>query len=381
MTDNFLQSSVTSHNDTVYFGGDNGIVAVNTKAILAHNEIPRCYLFDISVYEKGNLLKVVHPEKHIYHYTENNLELRLVHENTDFSVFKHYRYKLNNNSEIPIDESGIIKLYNLPPNDYKLSVYEIESGTEVCGYEFSIAPPWYHTWWFRTLLGITILANGIWISRLYFKRKLIAQQKELEKQQALQSERDRISTDMHDDLGSGLSSIKLISEMLKKKHSDEETKSELNEIVDHATELTTTMREMVWSLNPRNDVLARFIDHTVHYARQFFEPSEVNFKVHASQQFPEQTMNSFVRRNLFLCLKEIFNNIIKHAEAKNASLSISYEANKLKIIILDDGKGIAENHREGNGLYSIQKRIRQCGGTIQWVNQYPGLNTEIEIML
>jgi len=248
-------------------------------------------------------------------------------------------------------------------------------------YDFNISPPWYQTWWFRILLGIIILANVIWITQLYFKRKLIAQQKELEKQLALQSERDRISSDMHDDLGSGLSSIKLISEMLKKKHSDTETKSDLNEIVDHATNLTDTMHEMVWSLNPRNDILSKFIDHIVQYSKIFFDPSEINFKITTNPQSPEITISGFVRRNLFLSIKEIFNNIIKHSTASNVTCEINYQDNKLSIIIQDDGRGIADNYQEGNGLYSIKKRITECKGSIEWANQYPGLTTIIEIHL
>jgi two-component system sensor histidine kinase DesK len=206
-------------------------------------------------------------------------------------------------------------------------------------------------------------------------------QKELEKQLALQSERDRISNDMHDDLGSGLSSIKLISEMLKIKHSDLETKNDLNEIVDYATDLTDTMREMVWSLNPRNDSLSKFVDHSIAYAKHFFEPSDIKFEVTTSPEFPEITMSGFVRRNLFLSLKEIFNNIIKHSGARKVSFSIKYVDNKLFIIIQDDGKGIADNSMKGNGLYSLKKRIADCEGVIVWKNMDFGLSTSITVSL
>lgn len=380
-TTGFLNGSSTINGDTIYFGGDNGIVAVNTKAILDYHDNSKCYLFDVSLYQRGELLKVPDPINHNFQYDQNNIEIQLVSTQNDLSVYNHYSYVLNNNPEIPIDETGKIKLYNLSPDKYHLKVIMRESGEEKASYNFTISPPWYQTWWFRVLLGVIILANGIWISRLYFRRRLIAQQKELEKQLALQSERDRISSDMHDDLGSGLSSIKLISEMLKKKHSDTETKSDLNEIVDHATSLTDTMREMVWSLNPRNDTLSRFVDHIIQYSKQFFEPSEINFKVLATQEFPEISMNGFVRRNLFLCLKEVFNNIIKHAQANNVLCTISYHEHKLIISIQDDGRGIPESYTQGNGLYSIRKRIADCHGHIEWANQNPGLNTIIEILV
>lgn len=202
---------------------------------------------------------------------------------------------------------------------------------------------------------------------------------EIEKMNALQSERDRISIDMHDDLGSGLSSIKLISELLKKKHKDEETQNDLNQIVEYATELTSTMREMVWSLNPRNDRLDKFIYYVQQYAHQFFEPSGIQLHIDIPSDIPETTLNGFVRRNLFLCIKEIFNNIIKHSEANKVRVTLQLNNNEIHISIQDNGKGISAESKINNGLYNIKKRITDCGGIIEWNNLMEGLRTDIKI--
>lgn len=380
-TSSFMNGSSTQYEDTVYFGGDNGIVAVNTKGLENLQLNTKAYLVDVSLYRDGELMKVSNPIDHEFSHNQNNIEIQLVRTISDFSVFNQYDYILNDNSAIPIDESGKLKLYNLYPDNYQLKVIERATKKPVAYYHFKILPPWYQTWWFRILLGVIVLANGIWITQLYYKRKLIAQQKELEKQQALQSERDRISNDMHDDLGSGLSSIKLISEMLKRKHDDVETKNDLNEIVENATNLTDTMREMVWSLNPRNDDLERFVDHLEEYSKRFFNPSLLQFRFEKTNIYSNQIMNGFVRRNLFLCLKEILNNIIKHANAKHVEMNISFVNNTLLILIYEDGIGIGDKSINGNGFYTMQKRIKSCNGTIDIISSNPGLKIDIRIPL
>ncbi|HPI54715.1 MAG TPA: histidine kinase, partial [Chitinophagaceae bacterium] len=377
---NFYAGSHTILDDTLYFGGDNGIVAVNTKQLQStplHDDV---YLMNVSLYKNGQLWKVNNPENHSFSFNENNLEIQLIHNNTTFPSCFQYEYRLNNTStSIPIESNGLIKLYNLAPNAYHLAIIDKQTKEEKAKYQFTITPPWYQTWWFRTILALGIAGNIIWITRLYFKRRLVAQQKELEKQAALQAERDRISNDMHDDLGSGLSSIKLISEMLKRKHKDEETQQDLNDIVDNATELTSTMREMVWSLNPRNDSLQQFLHHMQQYSKQFFEPSEIKCVIEMPSVSSDISMNGFLRRNVLLTIKEIQNNIIKHAHATEVNIRATYGDGNLYFCIADNGQGLPENTVFNNGFYTMQKRIRECGGEFVWKNITPGLQIDFHV--
>ena len=381
-TINFYAGSHTSQGDTIFFGGDNGIVSVHTNALQSFPMHDNVYLMNVSIYKNGQLWKVNKPEKHRFLFDENNLEIQLTHNNTTFPSCFQYVYRLNNTStSIPIEANGLIKLYNLAPSNYQLSILDKQTHDVKATYLFTITPPWYQTWWFRSLLALAIAGNIIWITRLYFKRRLVAQQKELEKQAALQSERDRISNDMHDDLGSGLSSIKLISEMLKRKHKDEETQQDLNDIVDNATELTVTMREMVWSLNPRNDSLQQFLYHIQQYSKQFFEPSEIQCVIEMPSVASDISMNGFLRRNVLLTIKEIQNNIIKHAHATEVNIKATYRDGNLYFCIADNGKGLPENPSFNNGFYTRQKRIRECGGEFVWRNITPGLQIDFHVKI
>jgi len=379
---NFYAASKAVIGDTLFFGGDGGIVSFNMKTLLSTPIETDAYLINASVYRNGGLIKIVETELHTFSHEENNLEVLLVHTNVDYPSYFKYEYRLNeSNPWVRLEESRILKLYNLPPDNYHVQVKELNEDKIVATWNFSILPPWYQSWWFRILLSILIIANVIWITRLYFKRRIIAQQKEIEKQIALQSERDRISIDMHDDLGSGLSSIKLISEMLKKKHKDNETQNDLNQIVENAKELTSTMRDMVWSLNPRNDTLERFIDHVRNHTYSFFERSDIQCKMNMPSSVPNIILSGFVRRNLFLCVKETLNNIVKHSNATSVELSIENKDPKLHIIISDNGIGLPIELKENNGFYNMRKRVKDCNGEIKWASRNPGLVTTIEMDL
>ncbi|QLH46042.1 MAG: hypothetical protein HWD58_10670 [Bacteroidota bacterium] len=206
----------------------------------------------------------------------------------------------------------------------------------------------------------------------------MTKQKELEKQQALQSQRDRISMDMHDDMGSGLSSIKMISELLKRKHSDAQTRDELNQIVVEATDLTATMRDLVWSLNPRNDTIQGFIDHCRRFVKQYFEQAQIPLDFQADCNQPSREMHGLARRNLLMILKETCTNIYKYAKSKGVDIQIQCSDTTLNISICDRGIGLPENVRENNGFYTMRKRMQEIGGQIQWHSDKQGLHTNIE---
>ncbi len=211
--------------------------------------------------------------------------------------------------------------------------------------------------------------------------KNILLSKELEKQVALNEERHRISADMHDDLGSGLSSIKLISEMLKQKHNDSDTQNDLNEIVLETTELTNTIREMVWCLNPKNDTLDSFIDYLDIYTKHFFMPSGIALTYQTSDTIPHIELSGYIRRNLLLTLKEIYNNIIKHSRATKVTVDVKNDITSLHISVADNGIGINEQTKSNNGLDSIKKRIQNCNGTTLFETKTPGLQINIQIPL
>jgi two-component system sensor histidine kinase DesK len=112
---------------------------------------------------------------------------------------------------------------------------------------------------------------------LYLKEKQLKEsehqnqllQKELEKQKSIEAERERISHDMHDDLGAGISALKLQAEFLKQRAENDDLKNDIDELLKTSEEMNLSMREMLWSLNSGNDTLGSFIDYSKMYAQNF----------------------------------------------------------------------------------------------------------------
>ena len=188
-------------------------------------------------------------------------------------------------------------------------------------------------------------------------------EKELEHQKTILQERERISHDMHDDLGAGISALKLQAEYLKRKVTDENILTDINDLLKTSEDMNLSMREMLWSLNSSYDNLENFVKYSSLYAENFLLKSPVKLHIEKSEiRFREIT--SEVRRNLFLCLKEALNNIVKHSQANNVFLSFEEKNEVFTMKVEDDGIGIS-SQAAGNGLHNMQFRMSKSKGSLE----------------
>ncbi len=202
--------------------------------------------------------------------------------------------------------------------------------------------------------------------------KMENERKEFEKQMAVltaqQEERNRISTDMHDELGSGMTHIRLMSEIAKNKMK-QNTPLEIEKISQSADDVLNKMNAIIWSMNSKNDSLGNLISYIRAYAIEYLEGTPVRCKVNIPDSIPEKELSGDKRRNIFLCVKETLNNMLKHSKA--TELSIDIRSNEtLMIKIHDNGLGIdLRNIRQfGNGLQNIDRRMKSIGGDFEIKN-------------
>lgn len=187
-------------------------------------------------------------------------------------------------------------------------------------------------------------------------------QKELEKQKLIEKERERISHDMHDDLGAGISALKLQAEFLKQRVENDNLKNDIDELLKTSEEMNISMREMLWSLNSENDTLGSFIDYAKMYAQNFLKKTTILISTESENIAEETTISTEQRRNLFLCLKEALNNIYKHSQANQITLSFLQKNNEFIMKISDNGIGINNENPEGNGLRNMKQRMQEQNG-------------------
>ena len=192
--------------------------------------------------------------------------------------------------------------------------------------------------------------------------KLDAEKKEFETQLAVitaqQEERNRISADMHDDLGAGMTTISLYSELAKSKLVNNPI-PEIDKISSAANDLLNKMNAIIWSMSNSNDSLGNMIAYIRSYALEYFEDTGVTCKIDIPENLPNIQVIGTIRRNVFLVVKEALNNILKHAKATEVSITLVRVEDGLTLYIQDNGTGINMDklRQFGNGLKNMKKRM------------------------
>ncbi len=200
------------------------------------------------------------------------------------------------------------------------------------------------------------------IKDIEYKNSLL--QKEIEKHKSLQSERERISHDMHDDIGTGLSAIKLQSEILKHNIDNKSiSKAEIDELIKISEDINLSMREILWSLNSSNDNIRKMIDYCKSYIESYLSKTKIQFSYNQQIENPEQEVSAEVRRNILLIVKEACHNIVKHSQATCVLFEAIESQDSIQISIQDNGIGIQQARVDGYGLTTMKSRAESIGGT------------------
>lgn len=220
------------------------------------------------------------------------------------------------------------------------------------------------------LLTLTIVSITYWIAQQKTKAKLQL----LEKRLAVDAERNRISADMHDEIGSGIMHIALLGEQMQKQEKPGEAiNKNVRTITDSARMLVHTMSEIIWALSPQNETLENLLAYIREQSQQYFEPFDTMLSIDFPDEVPSLKLTNAERRNLYLVTKELLGNALKHAKATSVHLSLSITEKVFCFTVADNGKGVDKEFRSGgNGIQNLKKRMQDIRGTIEWLPGKPG---------
>lgn len=232
-----------------------------------------------------------------------------------------------------------------------------------------ILPAYYETWWFRGLM--LVLVGGL----LYgFYRYRVNQLL------GVQRIRNRISADLHDEIGSSLSGIGILGTMIKQNLPvGHPSGSMVERIVTEARQVSNSLDDIVWSINPYNDELSSLIARMNRYAAELFEASGITYTVTAPDTLQHLTLPMEKRQDFYLIAKEAVNNLVKHAQATHARLTIRRDHHCLHLEVSDNGVGFdpaAETER--NGLRNMQTRAQHLHGELT-IDAAPGRGTTLRL--
>ena len=258
-------------------------------------------------------------------------------------------------------------------------------------------PPWWTLRRAAIIVGILSGVLGIalvWITVLRRQveersaqlQKQIEERQIIEQRRAMEHERARIAKDIHDDLGASLTRITMLSLSAREELGQSAgPAAKLERVHATARELTRTMAEIVWAVNPRHDTLDSLASYLGKFAQDFLGGADVRCRLQMPLELPAWPLTAEVRHTLFLAFKESLHNILKHAGATEVRVSLETEASNLVLSVRDDGCGFAPPQTEsngadgsGNGLRNMRQRLEEIGGDCE-IRSTPdnGCGTEV----
>jgi signal transduction histidine kinase len=238
------------------------------------------------------------------------------------------------------------------------------------------APPWWtlkKVLWIAGALGFITLAAFVWVAVL--RRRVAERTRELEIQiqkrqlaertREIEQERARVAHNLHDDLGSALTEVNMLTTLVKSPTtSPEEKQHYLGELSETARRMVTSLDEIVWAVNPRNDTIASLASYFGSYAQRFLDIASVSCGLDIAQDLPEHPLDPKFRQELFFAFKEALTNVVRHAHATQVWLRISVRSDLLTVEVSDNGRGFDTNsHRAGDdGIANMEERLKSLGG-------------------
>jgi signal transduction histidine kinase len=286
----------------------------------------------------------------------------------------HFQYRLT-----PFDDAWVqagarrqAAYTRLAPGAYRFEIKACDSdglwNPAAASLAFSIRPFFWETTWFRTAVFAAVLGVTILLVRYVSHRRLRARLRALEREATLDRERARIARDIHDDLGSRLTNIVMLSGLGGQNGESPEAMAErMAKISEAAQQMFDCLDETVWAVNPRNDTVANLIGHLGEYAANALRGAAIRCHLDLPADPPARAVSSEFRHHLSLVVKEAITNVVRHARAAAAWLTIAVTDSGLSVTLADDGCGFAEapSAPEADGLRNMRQRVTQLGGRLE----------------
>jgi signal transduction histidine kinase/ligand-binding sensor domain-containing protein len=293
--------------------------------------------------------------------SQNNLQIDFSSLSMARAPLLRYQYKLQSvdrDWSAPSDQRTV-HYATLPPGTYRFLVRAVDPGgltsVEPASVSFQILSPLWQRWWF---LLLSALAVGYAVRALYLYR--VAHLLELERI------RTRIATDLHDDIGSSLSQIAVLSEVANRQaDGTSATSKPLSNIAAISRELVDSMSDIVWSINPRRDHLSDLSQRMRRFASDLFTAHNIEFRFDIQDADHRTRLEADVRRQVFLVFKESVHNIARHSGCKNARVDLRIERHWIDLTVADDGRGFDTTQvSDGHGLMSMRRRAGELGAVL-----------------
>ena len=367
-----LYAAMKSSDGQFWFGHNKGLTNFDPATIRPNPQFPRITIKSLFVNGEKFVKYDINRHPHLELQPEmNSISVEIIGINYYAQQFNQMYYRLSGKRNDWTNFSSETLLnFQFSPGKHSLEVYSQNANgvrSPIKTYSFHVHPPfWQKTWFLLLTSSISILLMFV-VGNWYLRRRLRQQEIEFLRQQevalAIQTERNRVASEMHDDIGSGLTSIRILSDKLKHQQPYEDAASKINV---YAKKLVESMREIIWSMNGEHDGMADVVPFYRRYIMETLDEAGIGCAFKVDGDTHSVKLSGTARRNVLLIFKEVVNNIIKHSEASEVTINFTV-GDDFQITVKDNGKGMAlREPQRGNGFHNIESRISQIGGKVSF---------------
>jgi signal transduction histidine kinase/ligand-binding sensor domain-containing protein len=365
----------------LYFGGIKGFNWLTGKSVFKDTLRPQVIVTGM-IAGDSIVNPYTHSDRIDIAYGNNSLNIQAAVADYTKPEANYVRYKLEGwDRDWNISATGEVRYTNLQPGNYTLYIYGVGSNQAISKprvFYITIVAPFWQQGWFKMLFTVVCIGIITLLIYAWYKRKVSKTMRELEQEKMLAAERNRISRDLHDDIGGAITKISLLSELIPLQHKGaEKILADVKIISTTARDVSQSMSDIVWALHTQHDSLEGLLSYLREKIREFLEPISVKYRLDFPDDDGNMKLSGEQRRNILLVMKEALNNAVKYADASLITISCRRIKGRLVFKVVDDGKGFdilnAEGH--GNGLKNMHKRMESIKG--DFVILQPGKGTEI----
>lgn len=286
----------------------------------------------------------------------------------------YYRYRLKSNDPWTVVRGINSASFNaMQPGTYRLEVessYDNQNWSAASFINLYIKTPWWKSGWFYGFSAVAL----IFLLFLFYRYRI----NQLKKMLLM---RNKISQDLHDEVGATLSGVTLMSELAVEKIKSGDTPDSqrlVERIKEESKEMAEKMNDIVWAINPVNDSMEKVLSKIQAYGNNLCTSAGIQFHF-SKPELKDGMLNMQIRNNIYLISKEAINNAVKYSGAGNIRFSLSGKKNKYVLRIEDDGVGFdADGLHNGNGLINIRSRAKEIGGDLN-IRSTRGTGTLLEL--
>ncbi|MEO7265638.1 MAG: tetratricopeptide repeat protein [Ferruginibacter sp.] len=321
------------------------------------------------IQELGQLPKEVSGYEHIADYYAANKQFEKALEYTK----KYYNSKDSlTNNELLGQIKSIEEQYNLDKKEKEIAILKKDQLLQQVKIE---KQKLYQT------AGMIFLALLILIAVLIINRyRTVNKSRQL---LAMEKMRNGIARDLHDDIGSTLTSINILSKVMLQEDENKHVTANNNllKIKDHSSSIMESMSDIVWAINPHNDTIEKLIYKMKELAAEVFDPMNIAFNFSVEGDFSQVKLTLDKRKDLYLIFKEAVNNTAKYSDCTQVNIALKHAERNIELHVSDNGRGFDEQTvKYGNGLRNIRERAKNMLASLKY-NTSVGAGTDIELII